>query len=496
MRRALVRGRDERGATALLVAIVAVVLFGAAALAVDYSALAMERQQLHDNIDAAAHAGAFELPDNGADAVAQATAFAKSQDSVLTPDVATFCVVASRGTPPTVNTDQVPTTCDPGTIAGQKCNSRICVIPCSPAEGDRCNAVRVSETKSVPYGFAKVIGFSDGSTGTVTSLACKGSCGSETPNPLDVVIMADRTRSMTDANRNAMSLAIENMLLTMDPTMHYVALGAINKSVPVSGCPTQAGPYPFGGSQEAGMKNGTWVPTDFSRTYASGDAGARVASPTDPVVMGLRCLRGTSTDPAKGASSAYYGTHLAAAMKGAARKLLVPSENNLASMPARPGGPARKVIIFETDGRPFELFTSNSSTLDLGSAADIGAGTQASGWSAGQNGCKNLVEVAKRAKEQDITIITIGFGDATSANCSDSSSSGLYTRDALAAAASPSADGSPTVASKCNTPPSRAAENADGDNYFCAVSGSEMADIFKVALAQVSNSIRFLQMPS
>ena len=41
----------------------------------------------------------------------------------------------------------------------------------------------------VDFGFANVFGRSEGSTGSVGSAACKGSCGQEAPNPLDVVFM-------------------------------------------------------------------------------------------------------------------------------------------------------------------------------------------------------------------------------------------------------------------------------------------------------------------
>ena len=65
MRRALTaraqKEGDETGAVAVLVGLLAIVIFACAALAVDISSLAMERQKLHDHVDSAAHAGAFEL---------------------------------------------------------------------------------------------------------------------------------------------------------------------------------------------------------------------------------------------------------------------------------------------------------------------------------------------------------------------------------------------------------------------------------------------------
>ena len=507
--RASSRRRDEDGAVAFMTVILSVVIFGAAAIAIDISMLAMERQKLHDAVDAAAHAGAYTMPGDGATAMKAARDMALANDPDLTydfteqnPQIRLWCLVASTGAGTSVRTDQIPSTCNPGPAPyttsrypDLRCNTKICKIPCAPSLTTVCNTVEVVAEKDVDFGFANVFGRSEGSTGAVASAACKGSCGQEAPNPLDVVFMADRTPSMSNANRDSMMQAIKDTLVTMDPTMHYVALGTLNKSVPNGGCPTAAGPPPVAltaNEIEKGMKKGVWVATDFSRSYVTGTGNGKVAASSDPVVKGLDCAKGKSGNAANGASDGYYGTHLASAMKGAARKLLYSSENNLSSLPARPGT-VRKVIVFETDGRPFEVFEGGST--DLGDSGDVASGRQNAGWSKGQAGCQNLVDVAAKAKQQGILVITIGFGDATSANCSDGSSTGTWTRDALAKAASPSDSGEATTASACDSTTSRAAENADGDYYFCAAQGSELASIFKTAIAQVSSGVRLVKLP-
>ncbi|MFC7361798.1 TadE/TadG family type IV pilus assembly protein [Nocardioides astragali] len=507
--RASSRRRDEDGAVAFMTVILSVVLFGAAAIAIDISMLAMERQKLHDAVDAAAHAGAYTMPGDGATAMKAARDMALANDPDLTydfteqnPQIRLWCLVASTGAGTSVRTDQIPSTCNPGPAPyttsrypDLRCNTKICKIPCAPSLTTICNTVEVVAEKDVDFGFANIFGRSEGSTGSVASAACKGSCGQEAPNPLDVVFMADRTVSMSDTNRNTMMDAIKSTLLTMDPTMHYVALGTISKSVSTGACPTAPGPPPTRGGragQAEGMKNGLWVPTDFSRTYVTGTGSGKRTSSTDPVVRGLDCAKGEPANPSKGASNGAYGTHLASAMKGAARKLLYSSENNLSSLPARPGA-VRKVIVFETDGRPFEVF--NGGVTDLGDPDDVAAGFQVDNTANGQRGCQNLVEVAAKAKAAEILVITIGFGEATSANCTDGSTSNMWTRDALAAAASPSDSGAASAASACDSTTSRAAENADGDYYFCAAQGSELANIFKTAVAQVSTGVRLVKLP-
>ena len=145
------RERDETGAVAVLVVLLSIVVFACAALAVDISSLAMERQKLHDHVDSAAHAGAFELPASGTSAKTWAVTMAKTQDPDMTPDTELFCVVASTGAGKQVASGQIPATCDPGTYstAQVRCNTKICSIPCPTTA--RCNTIRVSDSKAVSY---------------------------------------------------------------------------------------------------------------------------------------------------------------------------------------------------------------------------------------------------------------------------------------------------------------------------------------------------------
>ena len=121
----------------------------------------------------------------------------------MNPHIRLWCLVASTGTSTSVRTDQIPSTCYPGpapyTTARYpdlRCNTKICKIPCAPTLTTTCNTVEVVAEKDVDFGFANVFGRSERDRpGAVPSAACKGSCGQEAPNPLDVVFMADRTRS-------------------------------------------------------------------------------------------------------------------------------------------------------------------------------------------------------------------------------------------------------------------------------------------------------------
>lgn len=507
MRRLVSRKRDEDGAIALMTVILSIVIFGVAAIAIDIGMLAMERQKLRDAVDSAAHAGAYAMPGDGAAAINAARDIALANDPDLTwdftqqnPKIRLWCVVAATPTtPPRPRDDQIPSTCNPGTAPfttakypDLRCNAKICKIPCAPSLTTACNTVEVVAEKEVPFGFANVFGRSEGSTGAVASAACKGSCGQEAPNPMDIVFMADRTTSMSASDRGLMKTAILDSLTTMTPSLHYVAFGALHKSRTGSSCATDPTTYTSWRSDEWNVTQGSWVPISFANNYLS-SAATPALNTSSALYRGVSCLPDSGVPGWRYGS---YGTHLASGMKGAARYLLGLDPNNLGSLPARAGTP-KKVLIFETDGMPDEILDGGSTSLTT--SGDVGAGFNTSG-NNGQNGCDNLLEVAKNAKDRGVVVITVGFGQAATGRCKKSegeTGSTSRVRDVLAAAASSDpVTGAASSASACNNPASRAAENVDGDFFFCAAQGAELADIFKTAVAQVSSGVRLVKLPS
>ncbi len=185
-------------------------------------------------------------------------------------------------------------------------------------------------------------------------------------------------------------------------------------------------------------------------------------------------------------------------MKGAARYLLGYDPNNLSTLPSRPGEGAKKVLIFETDGQPDEYAITGST--NLGTAGDLGPGRNFSTNTNGVTGCQNFLSMANQAKAKGILVITIGFGAAGTAGCvrrdPPATQYAPFVRDYLAAAASPGADGNQSAADfGCATAANRTSENTDGDYFFCAAQGSELAGIFRTAIAQASTSIKIVQLP-
>jgi Putative Flp pilus-assembly TadE/G-like len=476
--------RDERGAIAILTAFLAVAVLVVAALGVDITTQVNQRQKLHDTIDAAAHAGAYRLPTSGGQASDDALASVVSNyPGAPVPAVDFFCVVAPlwSGSAWVVDTTQIPAVCNPAfvksgsTYAGFKCNSKICSIPCYPAAGDACNTIRVTGQKPVPFSFAPVIGINQGSTGTVTSVACKGSCGTIPPNPMDVAVVADRTGSMSSTDIAAMITGIKGMFQVMTPSQQYVALGTIGRSklgaasTSCSGSTLKALSEP---STSATL--GPWIPVPFSTDYLT--PGTKTINASSTLVKAVECLKNSSST----------GTHLASPMKYAARYLLGIDPNNLGSLPAR-SGTIRKAIIFETDGAPNESINGGSTALNV--SGDIGSTATNN-----DTACNNFTTVAAYAKAAGILAVTVAYNVST-AKCSTATGSAKLV-DTLAAAASPTASGAASAANfDCGTAAGRTSENADGDYFFCAASGTDMTPIFKTALGQLAKGIRLIQLP-
>lgn len=581
MRNLLARPRrDESGAVAILVALMTLVILMFAAYAVDIGMQVNRKHQLNDTLDAAAQAGAYALPGSAVTAKSEALAFAMAHDPTetgsLAPNVDFWCVVASTdsGGSYVVDTTQIPSTCNPGTgpyivganykATGQmiKCSEVLCAIPCvEPTPNNAtppiaCNTIRVFQGRDVPFAFGPAGGVMQGSTGNMISVACKGACGTIAPNPLDVVVIADRTLSMRARDVSDMVDGIRGMLEQMTPSQQYVALGAIGRSQPV--VTTQGGNC---NSSSKGLtypsdsgSSGAWIPVGFTDDWHTGSGNLQEGS---TLVKGVECL--------KEQSYSSQGTSLAAPMKAAARYVLGYDANNLSSLPPRED-PAQKMIIFETDGQPNETQPSGG-TASLGDPTDLfsnlydksgpvqtdeGDTVSVSGngrtttvthnvrdtytYTGGIQACNNLLNVAQKAKAQNILVVMIAY-NMTGKTCMDYPSnpqtppgpntvlgpefptsvpcgaftcttqyqttkrtsyvkpSGAPVLGVLAAAASP-VDGVPSTAdNNCSSTADRTTENADGDYFFCAASGTDMAPIFRTALSQASKGIKLIRMP-
>lgn len=423
------RPRRERGAVAIIVAALAIVLFGVAALGVDIASQVNRKHLLKNQLDAAATAAAFYLDTDTTgirDAATNAISyFAKNGQGTLDPSKIDFwCVVARKlntdntpATPAQVAAYQIPTAtqtagvCNPdaassttdwkmsdyqnrvrydGQVFKMTCNSTLCAVPCAlqarPANNwspglsvannrpITCNTIRVGAQQNVPFDFAPVIGVDQGSTGAQIAVACKGSCGAVASNPMNVVIVTDRTNSMCEADGSCpdehdMIAGIRSLLQKMSPEQQFVSLATIGRSkgtsrASFSACSTTDG-VDFQDNMTASM---LWVPLKFHNNYLTSTGALNGNS---NLVKALNCL-----DPnVSGWLGNTNGTYLAAPLKQAARYVLnldtanynVESELSGSSR----SGNVRNLIIFETDGQPFEYTGSANDSCGVANSLTI-----------------------------------------------------------------------------------------------------------------------------
>ena len=309
-----VRARLKRddGAILVLAAFVMVLLFAMAALAVDISLKSGDRQYLWNTTDAAALAGSSQLPD-GLAARTLAMKFALDNDPTLAGDIdITFrCLVADADGDGQPDAADVPGVCDPtpslgaGSVSAPPfvCADFSCVSPCNPDLGDTCNTLVVETEKTTDYKFAPVIGINEGDS-HVISAACRGSCGRGVSGPVDLVLIIDRTTSMSDSDLDNAKRASLAVLDFFNPNLHHVGLAALGSADASNLC--------------NGLNNsGVWMITPLSSDYKDNplpvvfDGETFSLDPTSDLVSKVICLNkqtGTNLGDPLAAARAHLAT--------------------------------------------------------------------------------------------------------------------------------------------------------------------------------------------
>lgn len=444
---------SERGVSAILVALSMIMIMGFVALGIDFSLHTHERQQLWDTLDAASLAGSQFLPDDPDAAYQAALDYAEANWPGITPDIDFWCVVSvnDSGGP---ETSQIPAMCDPGpgpyttaTYPDMECNSRLCLIPCNPftPEFDTCNTIRVRAEADVNYTFAKVVGISKGSTGTLNSASCKGPCGAEIDVPGDIALVLDRTGSMRPQDLSAVKSASRAFLEGLSPSRHQVALGTIGRTSGSPGsCPT---------TPSISMSSGPWVPIGLTDNYDLTDNDPPDSPPdlnsSSDLVRGINCLSTSSTR-----------TNLGDSIFAAGNYLLNNGRENV------PSG-----VVFMTDG-------------------------EANQPSSVSNPCDYAESRAQSVKSSGVIVVTIAYR-LQGVDCG-----GTLATTVLANMASDPESGVATADDHggCVDNSSVAAENSDGDLFFCAPEPGLLSSVFSQAssaiLAQFSERTILVKPPS
>ena len=233
------RTRDERGQAVVLAVIAMVAMIGMIGLVIDLGYAYYSQRQLQGSADAAALAGASQLPDPNA-ATTLAQQYGTSPGAQNAP-------AHVQGVSESISTKCVTT------FAG-----------CAPS-----NAIVVSESASVPTYFLKVFGVNSIPV-HVTATAC-GPCGDR---PADIMLVFDRTGSMCEdfngnndpscSKLNNARQGMETFLGSLDPTLDRVGLVELPPAASTSAvCSTPS-------SSNYNSQSSAWLLVPLTSQYQSG----------------------------------------------------------------------------------------------------------------------------------------------------------------------------------------------------------------------------------
>jgi hypothetical protein len=286
------RAARERGQALILFALGMVAILGFASLTIDIGLFVRERGHVQSAVDASALAAAQELPDSGANAITVAKQYALSNDSELTSgsvDVTFRCIVGDRDNNGAVDPGEVPGVCNPGSGASFSCSAGLCWSTCSFTGANKCNTVVVGASKNVAFYFAPVLAvmggpsqcfFSSCSTGAVRAAACRGSCGLGPASPADIVMILDRTGSMSSTELTNAKNGAKIVLQTLNPSLQRVALGILGASNPANLC-----------NDLDPASGGNWLAVPFATNYQNSNGTLNTSS---SIVSTINCLTSSS----------------------------------------------------------------------------------------------------------------------------------------------------------------------------------------------------------
>jgi Flp pilus assembly protein TadG len=472
-----------------------VLVMGAAALVIDVGFVRTDTAQLQNALDAGALAAAQQLPTTGAAAAGVTTtaqAFVHNNyPSVPASSVSVTydCLISS--TPGTFGA-YVPTTADIATncpnfsTSAWTCTVSTCYAPCSTASAT-CNMIGVSATSTQAFTFGRVFGLVVGVGGVNSGTVNGGGAGNGNPvsyaenspqaaAPVDVVLVVDRTGSMSGTDTTNARAAAGSIVTLYKPATEFMALGMLGPSKNQSGCTTS----PDGSIGTAGSSDlHRWVPvglsgagvTQSSRYAASGQV---VASDYSLATVANNCYTnsGTGTDLADPLVMAQY-------------------ELDMYGNPAHTWG-----IILETDGQP-NTSTPATNATDPGNYCEQANTAATNAKNDTHNPALGTVTNAQ-PHAGGIVIFTIGFGlnGSNNVNCPDRNSSAFHNKTArqllVSAASSPALDNNCDTVT--NTP-----ITGQVDHFFCVkkTSGASanLSTVFAQAASALASGAHLIQLP-
>jgi hypothetical protein len=205
---ALTRLRSERGQALVLAALAMVVILGFAAMAIDVGYWYSQKREVQKAVDAAALAGAQELPDDYVQAEAVARDYL-TRNGITDQDTVS---VTFRCT----STYQLA--CDPG--------------------ANKWDTIVVEAERPAEAWFARVFGIEEALISDVRAAGCRGLCGGAPAVPVDVVQIMDRSGSMSGADMANAKNGVRSLLKYFNGDIQRVGLGVLpgGRTSPPNAC--------------------------------------------------------------------------------------------------------------------------------------------------------------------------------------------------------------------------------------------------------------------
>ena len=409
------------------VAVTMICLLGLAGLGIDTARMYVIHRQLQSATDAAALAGAQQMPDGDYSGVAKSFSSGSGNSNnsgSYTPSTAVvtpLCIKFLK---------------DQG-------------LPCTGSAA--ANALQIQQAATVPMMFASILGFKSLTISATSTAAMRGS----KPLPYNIAIVLDTTPSMdysdTNCGTGATQLScavagVQQLLLNVAPSVDNVSLftfpnitsTTVGNDFDCSSSNPTAGPYTFPSTTASSLTNMTYKTgsttvtetyqvTGFLSDYRT-DNQAKSLTTTSNLVKAVNGKSGCT-----GIQSSYENTYYAGSIYAAQAALT-------AEAAVKPG--TENVIILLSDGNATakEQYPSGTGTFYCGNTSsyvskgtfcpgvnDMVVGTQ-SGTVATSGGtypswvgeCSQGIDAAAYAKSQGTKIYAIAYGSpatSSSSNC-------------------------------------------------------------------------------
>ena len=434
----------QDGQALVLIILILFFLIAAAIGAIDIGTFVNARQRLEISLDAAALAGGMELPRNGTSATSMALQYLNIDDPDVDLNDVTIsyrCLVGDRNHDGSPDVEDIPAVCDPGAGAAFTCENGLCISPCTFTGDNTCNTMAIKARKEVPLFFTDLFDLSPVWVTASKTGACKGPCGEPPSVPLDVILILDRTPSMSSSELADAKDGAYAVLEMFDPEIQHVGLAVLGAANPWNPC--------YEREPDEWWYPGKWLAVPLSDDYQNEDGTLNTHS---DLVSTLECISTGRqwTNLGSPLTDDYYG-------REAALDALLSS-----------GRDVKQGIIMLTDGAANLPYDYSS--------------------------CQYAYNMAEKVKDEDIEVFTIGYGieDQT---CRDhyyySDYYHVRVTELLADMASNSADDQ----GHCRTQSAIDAENSDGDHFLCQPKGGDLVLVFRAAATALSTDVKLILYP-